>query len=94
MTYGPNVIRARMRPATLLLGAVLALSVTPGASADDRNQPSRRAQPARTPAPAKDECIILTGKSGQVEDRCKQILLQCGHHWYQKLCGPAIKLIF
>jgi hypothetical protein len=92
MTDGPHVILAGMRPATLCLGALLALCVASGASADDRNQPSRRAQPR--PAPAKDECIILPGKSGQIEDRCKQIWLQCGHHSYQRLCGPAIKLIF
>lgn len=92
MNCGPNLVRARLRPATLCLGAVLALCVASGASADDRNQGPRRVQPA--PAAARDECIVLTGKSGQIEDRCKQILLQCSHRWYQKLCGPAIKLVF
>ena len=85
---GPNVMRARVRPAALFLGAALALCMASGASAEQRNQGPRRAQPA------KDACVILPGKSGQIEDRCKQIWLQCGQRWYQKLCGPAIKLIF
>jgi hypothetical protein len=40
------------------------------------------------------ECIVLPGRSGVIQDRCKQIHLQCGPHWYKKLCGQMIRPVF
>jgi hypothetical protein len=45
----------------------------------------------RKKAPEKEYCIVLPGKSGHIEDRCKQISLQRSPEWHRRLCGPLIR---
>jgi hypothetical protein len=39
-------------------------------------------------------CEIYAGRSGQIEDRCKQIYLQCGPAWQRKICGTLVAPVF